>query len=356
MKVLQMGPYPPPHGGVQTNLVALRKYLLERGIACPVINLTRFRREEGEGIYYPKTALDVVKLLWRLDYDVIHLHAGGDFSPRHAGLLLLCSLLPGKKTVFTFHSGGYPASEAGRRAKPRSWGGFVLRRLDGLIAVNQELLELFGRFGVPRERIRLIPPHAVETPPAETLLPQRMEEFYGAHDPVLVTVSGLEPEYDLPLQLEAVGCLRQKFPGLGLAIIGGGSLEAEIRRKIGAAPHGKHILLCGDIPHHTTLRAMERSGLFLRTTWYDGDSISVREALHLGVPVVATDNGMRPQGVHLVPVSDIDGLVTAVVSCLGSRSSQPCGLESATAGLENLEAVLRFYEDLAGEKRGAEAR
>ena len=39
--------------------------------------------------------------------------------------------------------------------------------------------------------------------------------------------------------------------------------------------------------------AMSRITIFLRTTLYDGDSISVREALHLGVPVIASDNGMR---------------------------------------------------------------
>jgi glycosyltransferase involved in cell wall biosynthesis len=343
MKVLQMGPYPPPHGGVQTNLVALRKYLLERDIACPVINLTRYRREERDGIYYPKTSLDVLKLLLRLEYDVIHLHVGGDFSPRHAGVLLLCTLLPGKKTVFTFHSGGYPRSEAGRQAKPGSFRGFVLRRLDGLIAVNRELVDLFRRFGVPPERIHLIPPHAVERPSAETPLPQRMEEFYGAHDPVLVTVSGLEPEYDLPLQLEAVTSLRAQFPRLGLAIIGGGSLEGEIRQRISDTSQEEHILLCGDISHETTLRAIERSDLFLRTTWYDGDSISVREALHLGIPVIATDSGMRPPGVHLVPIADRNALCCAVEACLkepGKRNAP------AAAGTENLEAVSRLYADL----------
>jgi glycosyltransferase involved in cell wall biosynthesis len=208
MTVLQMGPYPPPHGGVQTNLVALRKYLLKQGIGCPVINLTRFRREERDSIYYPKTVLDVIKLLVTLRYDVIHLHAGGDFSPRHVGVLLLCSLLPGKKTVFTFHSGGYPTSEAGQRAKPRSPRGFVLRRLDGIVAINQELFDLFLQFGVAPQRIRLIAPHAVEKPSADTPLPQAMEQFYAAHDPLLVTVSGLEPEYDVPLQIEAIGRLR----------------------------------------------------------------------------------------------------------------------------------------------------
>ena len=345
MKVLEMGPYPPPHGGVQTNLVAIRKCLVERGIACAVMNLTRYRREERDGIYYPRTALGVVRLLLRLDYDVIHLHAGGDFSWRHAGVLLLCSMLPGKKTLFTFHSGGYPRSEAGRRAKPRSVRGFLLRRLDGLIAVNRELADLFRGLGVRPERIRLIPPHAVERPAPETPLPQALEEFYGAHDPILITVSGLEPEYDLPLQLEAAKRLRETFPGLGLAIVGGGSLEAEMRRQIASAPHREHILLSGDIPHQAALRAIERSKLFLRTTLYDGDSISVREALHLGVPVIATDNGMRPAGVQLIPMADLDALCRAV----GTSLKEPAHAQPpATAGMENLDAVLRFYVDLAG--------
>jgi glycosyltransferase involved in cell wall biosynthesis len=343
MIVLQMGPYPPPHGGVQINLVALRKYLLKQGIACPVINLTRFRREDRDGIYYPNTALDVIKLLLTLRYDLIHLHAGGDFSPRHVGLLLLCSLLSGKKIVFTFHSGGYPNSEAGKRAKPRSLRGFVLRRLDGIIAVNEELLDLFRRFGVAPERIRLISPYAVERPSADTPLPQALEAFYASHDPLLVTVSGLEPEYDLPLQIEAVGRLVEKFPRLGLAIIGGGSLEHQIRERIDSLPYREHLLLCGDIPHEVTLRAIESSDLFLRTTWYDGDSISVREALHLGIPVIATDNGMRPPGVHLIPKSDAAALCRAVGMCLNGAVKADVPPE---AGTKNLEAVLRFYREL----------
>jgi glycosyltransferase involved in cell wall biosynthesis len=350
MTVLQMGPYPPPHGGVQTNLVALRKYLLKQGVACPVINLTRFRpprsgmkQAERDGIYYPKTSLDVIKLLRTIDYDVIHLHAGGDFSPRHVGVLLFCSLLPGRKTVFTFHSGGYPGSEAGQQAKPRSLRGFVLRRLNGIIGINQELFELFLMFGVAPERIRLIAPHAIERPAVDTPLPEVMEQFYAAHDPLLVTVSGLEPEYDLPLQMEAVKRLREMFPRLGLVIIGGGSLEGYIRKLIDSDPHGKHLLLCGDIPHATTLRAIESSDLFLRTTWYDGDSISVREALHLGIPVIATDNGMRPAGVHLIPKSDADALCRAVEACLNGATESHSPAET---GIENLEAVLRFYREL----------
>jgi glycosyltransferase involved in cell wall biosynthesis len=338
---------------VQTNLVAIRRYLLARGIPSPVINLTRYRRQQGEGIYYPKTFWGVIRLLFTVDYDVIHFHVGGDLTLRHAGLILLCFLIHGKKTVFTFHSGGYPSSEAGRRARRLSLRGFALRRLGGLIAVNQELVELFQRLGVPADRIRLIVPFAGETPIENRSLPETIDNFYRVHEPVLVTVSGLEPEYDLPLQIEAVGRLRKQFPRMGLVIIGGGSQEPQMRRLIAAQPYGEHLLLCGDIAHETTLQAIRISRLFLRTTLYDGDSISVREALHLGVPVIATDNGMRPPGVHLVPKSDVPALCRAVENLLGKGAGPTAPRDT---GEENLEAVLRFYDWVGGCSSRSEAQ
>src|SRR2546426_538437 len=195
MSVLQLGAYPPPHGGVQTHVVALRQFLLERDIPCAAINLTRFRGAEGDGIYYPKNALGVARLLLLLPYPIIHLHVGGNVTPRLLGLSLLCSRLPRRRTVLTFHSGGYPSSEAGRTAHPRTLRGFVFRRFDRVIAVNQAIAALFGRFGLDPDRIRLIPPFA---------MPERT----------------------------------------------------------------------------AALRAIADGDLLLRTTWYDGDSISVREALH----------------------------------------------------------------------------
>ena len=56
--------------------------------------------------------------------------------------------------------------------------------------------------------------------------------------------------------------------------------------------------------------------LMLRTTWYDGDAISVREALHFGVPVIASDNGMRPKGTHLIPARDLEALVAVAEKIL----------------------------------------
>src|SRR5215831_10156731 len=99
MHVLLLGPYPPPHGGVQTNLAAIRRCLLERGIPVEVVNLTRYRHPTDEGVYYPETGLQVLRLITSLPATIIHLHVGGDLTARLLVLGLVCCLLPGRKTV-----------------------------------------------------------------------------------------------------------------------------------------------------------------------------------------------------------------------------------------------------------------
>ena len=341
MRVLQLGPYPPPHGGVQTNLVGIRNYLRERGHWCGVINLTRFRNSPADDVYYPKTALQTLRLLFRLKYDILHLHIGGFPARALYGLSVVCCSIPGKKAVLTFHSGGYASSPQGRTASRRTVRGWIFRRFDRIIVVNPGMVELFHRFGVVPERVRLIYPHAISAP-HQVEYPDRLREFIRSHSPMLLTVGLLEPEYDLPLQIEALGRLRVQYPQAGLVIAGAGSLENQLRHLIDSKSYAPDVLLWGDMPHQVTLRAISECDLLLRTTLYDGDSIAVREALGLGTPVVASDNGMRPVGVHLIPASNAAALDVAIQQEL----TAPPRPRVATPDHQNLDAILRVYTEL----------
>jgi glycogen synthase len=343
LRVLLLGPYPPPHGGVEISLASLQDFLHQQEVCCEVINLTRHRKAKAGGVYYPATAMEVVRLLLKKKVEIIHMHIGGNVSWRLLGLGLVCSLLPSRKLVITLHSGGYPSSPAGKAARPISLRGFLFRRFDGLIGVNKELVDMFVKFGVPPAKIRLILPSSMPARVPDVTLPGTISRFFATHSPVLLTVSGLEPEYDLPSQIEALGCLREMNPGAGLLIVGAGSLEAEIRDRIKATCYADHILLAGDVPHQFVLRIMSLSDILLRTTLYDGDSIAVREALHFGLPVIATDNGMRPEGAILVPVDDQRALCQTIRQTLDKpqmRQSSP-GAETT-----NLGHVVDFYREL----------
>jgi glycogen synthase len=347
MRVVQLGPFPPPHGGVQTNLVAIRQYLRSQGIPCAVINITRHRKAEVDDVYYPKGALELIWDLVRKRYDLVHLHIGGMVPLRVVLLGLVASSVPWAKSVLTFHSGGYPGSDEGKATRPGSLRALMFRRFDGVITVNDELVNFFLRLGVSPSRVRLIAPNAVATSAIADFLPEPLDSFFGKHGPVLLGVCGLEPQYDLDRQIQALGQIRRVCPNAGLAIVGSGSLESQIRSTIQSTSYAEHILLCGDVPHAVTMRAIADCRMLLRTTLYDGDAISVREALFLGTPVIATDNGMRPDGVSLIPPGDASALADAILAELRDPAAAKAKSQRDD---RNLAAVLDLYRDLLGRK------
>jgi glycosyltransferase involved in cell wall biosynthesis len=347
MKVLQLGPYPPPNGGVQTHIAALVEFLRQSGISCDVMNLTRFRRDSANGIFYPSNSFEVLAHLLSHRYDIIHLHIGGRIFLRQLGLAIACSALPKTHCILTFHSGGYPSSEEGRSAHARTLRAFAVRRFDRIIAVNSEIAAFFERLGVPRDRISVISPHSPPaSDPSSIELPAVVEKFFRDHQPLLITVGLLEEEYDLPLQIQVMKRVLEKCPNAGLVIAGSGSLHDALRQQIDTQPYAQQILLYGDLPHAATLQAITRADLMLRTTWYDGDALSVREALHFGLPVIATDNGMRPEGVRLIPPRDENALLAAIDGALAMpRLPSQSSIASEN---ENLMSVLDLYRELKG--------
>jgi glycosyltransferase involved in cell wall biosynthesis len=307
-----------------------------------VINLTRHRKPNSDEVYYPASAAELLRLLLTLPYDTLHLHLGGDLTPRLLALSLTCCLIPGKKAVLSFHSGGFPSSPQGRALVARTLPAFVLRRFDAVIGINPAIVAWLATLGVAPDRLHYILPYTDVLEPAQSLS-RSLEAFYCEHDPVLLTVGLLEPEYDLPMQIDALGKIRERLPGAGLVIIGAGSLEADLRRAIAAVPWAEHTLLAGDVPHAVTLKATAEAAMLLRTTLYDGDSVSVREALRLGTPVIATDNGMRPANVRLIPINDAAALERAI---LEQTQQGRTHRETAPPSDANLEAVLDVYKRL----------
>ncbi|MEP6835929.1 MAG: glycosyltransferase family 4 protein [Gemmatimonas sp.] len=319
LHVCLIGPIPPPWGGVETHMMGLRDHLLARGARCSVVNLTRHRQPTHDDLYFPSTAKEVLSTINALNPDVVHMHFGGGLFARQAALFAVLSLRPRTANVFTFHSGGFPSSAEGQRAKPWSLRGFALRRLDAVIAVNQELVNTFRKYGVHEDRLFLIEPSGAQVDRdaiAREQLSPEMDAFARLHALLLVTVAQLEPEYGIDVQIAAFREIRREHPDAGLMILGGGSLHESMQQQIASHPERAHILLCGNVPRPKTLALMARASLLLRTTHYDGDALSIREALAMGTRVLATDNGMRPAGVSLLKTLEPSALAQAITPAL----------------------------------------
>jgi glycogen(starch) synthase len=137
-----------------------------------------------------------------------------------------------------------------------------------------------------------------------------------SHRPLFSTALFFRPEYGFDLLVTALSKFRVCHPGFGCVVMGSGENQAEARKLVSAVGLADNVLLLGDVDHETCLKLMSRSDVFLRPTFEDGDSISVREALSLGVPVVASRIGTRPPGAMLFDPGDVDAMLSKLALAL----------------------------------------
>ena len=344
MHVLQLGPYPPPEGGINRNMLAIRDELLKSGHRCSIIATSRSSNVvEEPDVYHPRSAFALVQLLFKIDYDILHLHVGGGITSRVLALIFICSLFRRGKSILSFHSGGYTETDEGRAARRMSVRGYIFRRFARIVVVNPLLADVFERYGAKRENIRVIYPFVHKLPDENVEVPAKLAEFARKSKPVLLTVGLLEDEYDLFMQIDAMENVLEQFPEAGLIIVGSGSLHDRLAAAIAEKTHAEKILLAGDVEHAITLHLINDADILLRTTVFDGDAISVREALFLDTPVIATDNGMRPEGVHLIPVSDKVALVEAIKTVANAVRKER---SQGEAGNQNILDIMNLYNEI----------
>lgn len=343
MHVLQLGPYPPPEGGISRNMLAIRDELIKKGHECSIIATAKSSEIKQEtNVYHPRTPTEFIKLLRNLKYDILHVHHGGELPFRVFVFLVICAFFGRGKSVLTFHSGGY-AVENIRTAKYFSRDGFIFRQFSKIIGVNSLMIEMFEKFGVKKKKLEMIFPFALKNPDKSVEIPANLKEFAEKHSPFLLAVCLLEDTYDLFLQIDAIEKVLEKLPDAGLMIVGSGILEEDLKPAIASKTYANRIFLAGNVENKITLHLIKKADILLRTTKFDGDAIAIREALFLETKVIATDNKMRPDGVHLIPIHDENALAEKIIEV--GESERHTRTEKAD-DTSNIEAVLKVYEEI----------
>lgn len=318
--------------------MALRERALARAHDVQVINLWRHCDGVLPGVHHPRSPAELLQCVRSLRPDVVHLHAGGLLSRRLVGLLAMLPIVSGAPVHFTFHSGGFPTSPDGRALGKWDAAAFALRRLRRIIGVNDELAAFFHRLGVPGERIVVLRPDSPIAVDANAV-PAVLRDFARRSSPFLLSVGGMEPEYQVSQQVAAMGDIVSRWPQAGLLIAGSGSEWRLRQQEAATSPHAAQLLLPGDVPHTGVLALMQQADVVLRPTLFDGDAISVREALQLGRPVVATRTAFRPDGVVLIESSRAEHLVSGIDTALQLGGSSA----STAANWNAMDAIIDGY-------------
>ncbi len=110
---------------------------------------------------------------------------------------------------------------------------------------------------------------------------------------ILLTVSRLEPEKNLPLALDVLSRVRQNFPDTGLIVVGDGADKNRLKTLV------RKLNLDGAVEfagwQNNLASFYKTANVFLQTSRYEGYGLSLVEAGLSGLPVVTTPVGIASE-------------------------------------------------------------
>jgi glycosyltransferase involved in cell wall biosynthesis len=306
VKILQIGNYPPPMCGwaIQTKLVT--EELRRRGHTCEVLKINENRRVKDSAYVDVQNGPDYMRKVVRYGMAGYRLNVHVNAMSKKGYLLAMIAVLVGRilaqPTLVTFH-GGLSQDYFPRHDSWKLYKAFqLLFRLAGAVACDSaEIKQAIEGYGIPSSKVIAIAtfsPQYLHFEP--TAIPAEAEEFLSRRRPVFFTYASFRSEYRLETLREGMSLFRKKHPLAGFIWLGFPNKELSSAQKFAAAwPQQERdsLLLLGNLSHDQFLTLMTRCFAVLRTPACDGVAASVLEALALGMPVVASENGRRPAGV-----------------------------------------------------------
>ncbi len=291
--------------------------------------------------------------------DIVHAH---DYKTNLIALLLArrCGVLP----LATAH--GWTGQTPRERFAYYPADKWLLARFPRVIAVSSEIQQQLERRGTNPACVTVIlnaidPDHFRRRP--ERRAEVRRALGYGDRDIVVGAVGRLEPQKRFDLLLEAIARLQEHWPTLRLAVVGEGSLRAELSARAARLAVADR---CAWLGHRDDVGDLHHAfDLFVQSSEYEGTPNAVLEAMAMETPIVATDVGgtaeLATDGVHawLVPPHDIDALTGAIGRWLGDPAAARPRVMAARRRIETdlsfrarTRALEAIYEELIRTRDG----
>ena len=318
-KILFVGAYPPPLGGVSVHLKRLIGHLKSNGYLVQIFDPSKN--------FGSKAAMLIAffKVVLTNNYDIIHIHY---FSFQRAFVLIPLRFIKRFKIYFTDHNQKLFSKGHVKRLLTRKFFNYV----DYLIVVNDHILDYYinNKVKLPKrvlvQNAFIVPPLNEETNILNTYT-RETKVFLETHHPLLaanafrILFHDRTDLYGLDLCVQLTYKLKYLYPAIGFVFA--------------IADHETNITYINDIRkmiyqldltsnfHFITGQKelwplFKKVDLFIRPTFTDGDAISIREALLFRCPVIASDIVKRPESTTTFRNRDAEDLYYQVAKLLKS--------------------------------------
>jgi len=317
VRILEIGPYPPPHGGWSVRIAHLRAAIAGAGHECVVLNIGESRAvpsAEYDGVL---SGLDYLRKLRRYASDgyLFHLHINGG---SYKGLLLAYAALAvavasGRRPVLTFHAGTEQSFFPQRKSALATPLFAPLFRTCAAVICNHEgVRKLIVGYGADARNVFSIPaisPQYLAEPPCD--LPAAAERFAANRSPIVLAYLKRAPECAPEVVIRALADVAASHPTFGVIVVSPAADVAAMERAFAAAGLAELTCCLSSHDRGEFLGLLRRADVYVRSSNTEGVSSSIAESLLLGTPVVAS-HGEHPDSVATYEWGDADSLAAVL--------------------------------------------
>ena len=306
-----VGVIPPPFGGVSVHVKRYMDLLTQANIEATLYEQTGKSDPDNGVVPFTSSSVRFVKFLLTFKEDVVHFHFNNHRALAIAGQLL--RLRKGKKIILTIHS-----EKLVRWYDEKGWLyrrtiSDCFRRADHLICVSQPISDFMSaRLGIDKNKLSVIPAFLppTEEEKSEHHIPKEVGDFIAGREKVIGTHGwfGYFVDGNHVYGFDHIAQLAQEISdsqrNIAMYTVISGNYEDAHRDKIKALQEklsGNWMIV--ESPF-SCAALYEKTDMFIRPTVTDGDSVSIRECLSTGVPVLASDAVPRPKQCQLYKSRD----------------------------------------------------
>ncbi|MDU1055297.1 glycosyltransferase [Clostridium baratii] len=304
--IIQIGPYPPPIGGISIYIKRLKEILDKLNIENEVWTNTYVKEKYGVKVYRNREILFKV-LNYKKNIDIIHINQAGRKNKIYFGIL---NLFFGKKIrkIITMHGDctGLFDGFLGEIAK------YTLNTFDVIICVKKGDKDLLQKNGI---RTCIIEENAYINPIKFEKLPNKIEEFILKKDFIISSnASSLDNLYSIEEIIIMVYKLKKIYFNKNIGLVFLIPQIDDIKEFKRLNDVIKKLNLQDDILLYSEEKVefsslILKSDLTIRATKEDGYGVSIPESISLNTPVLASDACKRAEGTVLFKNYDYDDML-----------------------------------------------
>lgn len=347
MKVLMLGPDRSVHGGISGVVNNYYDAGLDKKIELRYIG-TMVEGSKIKKLWQAAKAFGAF-LTALPKYDIVHVNVAADASYYRKSIFIRTAHLFGKKLVIHQHGGDFESfyyknlGEKGRRSVQR-----VLGMADAFVVLAPVWKSFFGKI-IDEKKITVLP-NAIA-------IPEIGEKQYGQHK--LLFLGRICKEKGIRELFSCIPKLREKYPDIQL-YLGGIWEDAELKQE--AERYPEQVKWLGWVTGEEKQRYLNQCDIFVLPTYFEGQPVSVLEAMAAACGVVVSQTGGIPMmidgeenGIFVQPqdreslLEGLDRVLADASLCrqLGERAREKVEREFSLK--ENIKHLMQIYEGVLNE-------